>query len=143
LSDFALYLNPTLFSAAARTYQRNYPGVIVYNEDGNDCLARAEGLVIPDQRDVMGNPVKPMPKRGEVPGMTAGIPCEGYSGTNYCPKADDIKNTLVTMLLSFIDHYRPKYVLLENVTGILRHKLGAEQHSKNRTKGGIPKGTMK
>lgn len=33
-----------------------------------------------------------------------------------------VRNTLVVNMLSYVEHYRPKYMLLENVLGILEWK---------------------
>jgi site-specific DNA-cytosine methylase len=57
---------------------------------------------------------------------TLGPPCQGFSGSNRFKKADDIKNSLVVMYLSFVDFYRPKYSLLENVRGLLTHRVSVE-----------------
>ncbi|RDL37152.1 uncharacterized protein BP5553_04585 [Venustampulla echinocandica] len=133
--------------AAARTFKSNFPDVQVYNEDGSKCLARAiresQGIVRQGEKDIAGRPVSPMPKRGQVGVICGGFPCPGYTGANQRPLADDVKNTLITMVLSYVDFYRPNYVLLENVRGILTHRLGAIQKGNHKVEGGIERGTLK
>jgi DNA (cytosine-5)-methyltransferase 1 len=68
---------------------------------------------------------------------------QGFSGINRYQKTNDIKNSLVACFLSYIDHYRPKYLLLENVRGLVSHKLGGQQVGANRQQGGIKMGTVK
>lgn len=119
----------------------------MYIEDGSSALARAiledQNLDTSHLRDVEGNPITSrMPKRGEVDLFCAGFPCPGYSGLNLNPSFNDIKNTLICLVISYIDFYRPRYVLLENVIGLLRHGLGATQEGK-KLLGGILKGTLK
>lgn len=133
--------------APAHTMKRNSPQIEVYNEDASKFLQRAmaedKGVDTSNYKDIEGNLVSaPTPKRGEVEMIAGGFPCPGYSRCNHNPSADDIKNTLITMVLGGVDFWRPKYVLLENVPGLLSHKLGAQQ-GKNRLEGGIPRGTLK
>jgi hypothetical protein len=113
--------------SAAGTGRRNFPDVIFYNEDGSVCLERAmkeaAGIDLDPQEDNSGNPILRMPRTGEVEVIVAGFPCPGYSRANHSPKADDIKNTLITMTLSYVEFYRPKYVLLENVKELLSHRV--------------------
>ncbi|KAI9736586.1 MAG: hypothetical protein M1818_006097 [Claussenomyces sp. TS43310] len=47
------------------------------------------------------------------------------------------------VLLSYVDHYRPHYFLLENVPGLLKHRLGSTQIDKHNTRGGIAMGSAK
>jgi site-specific DNA-cytosine methylase len=42
-----------------------------------------------------------------------------------------------------VDHYRPKYFLLENVEALLHHRLGSTQVNIHKTKGGIEMGSAK
>lgn len=115
--------------AAAATFKRNSPNTSVYNEDANNCLARAMRQDIGssadhEEKDILDRPVQAMPRCGEVDIIIAGFPCKGYTKANRRPKADDLKNTLVLLVLSYVDFYRPPYVLLENVKALLHHKVG-------------------
>lgn len=76
--------------------------------------------------------------------LYGGPPCQDFSGCNRCPKANSIKNSLLTTFLSYADHYRPKYFLLENVRGLLQHRLGSTQKKSGPgVQGGIQQGSVK
>lgn len=46
-----------------------------------------------------------------------------------------LRTTLVCNMLSYVDFYRPKYVLLENVIGLLFHRLECRQESQETANG--------
>ena len=58
-----------------------------------------------------------------------GPPCPGFSIANRCPKAEDIRNSLIVLFLSLLDFYRPKYFLLENVEAILTYIVSVDTRS--------------
>jgi DNA (cytosine-5)-methyltransferase 1 len=62
---------------------------------------------------------------------------------NQYQKANSIKNSLLATYLSYVDHYRPKYFLLENVQDLLIHRLGSSQINIHQTRGGIEMGSAK
>jgi len=143
ITDWAVEFAP----APARTLKKNFPHVQVYNEDVSNFLERAmaedRGIDTSNYEDIEGNPVSTRtPKRGEVGMIAGGFPCPGFSGCNHNPRNDDLKNTLIAAGLGAVDFFRTEYVLLENVVGLLRHKLGAKQ-GKNKLEGGIERGTLK
>ncbi|KAJ1651493.1 hypothetical protein IWQ61_007957 [Dispira simplex] len=134
--------------SAALTFERNYPSATVYNQCANLLLARAimehvDGQTPPPAEDFMGRPLASMPPPGAVGFIYCGPPCQGFSGINRFPKADDIKNTLVTTSLSYVDFYRPRFFLLENVQGMVHFKLGGEQSGSTKIIGGIKMGVIK
>lgn len=69
--------------------------------------------------------------------------CQNLKNCNQYQKANSIKNSLLTTYLSYVDHYRPKHFLLENVQALLNHRLGSSQVNIHRTTGGIEMGTTK
>jgi site-specific DNA-cytosine methylase len=73
--------------------------------------------------DEDGNAIPDLPNPGEVDMVNGGPPCPGYSGINRYKTWDDIKNTLVILFLSYLEFYKPKYFLLENVRGLLSHRV--------------------
>jgi DNA (cytosine-5)-methyltransferase 1 len=120
--------------APAKLNKRNFPGTIVYVEDVSTCFDRAtrqEGesdrtssnMAASNETDKLGQPVNSMPRKGEVACLICGFPCQDYSGLNHHPKAYAHRNTMICSVLSYIDFYRPSYVLLENVTGLLKHRV--------------------
>ena len=78
-----------------------------------------------------GNPKKsdliPMP--GEVDFISAGSPCQGFSHLNVLKNNDKgLKNqSLVASVAAYIDFYRPKYGLLENVMTMAQKGLGRDE----------------
>ncbi|KAI9809617.1 MAG: hypothetical protein M1825_000049 [Sarcosagium campestre] len=58
-----------------------------------------------------------IPAPGLVDFIAAGSPCQGFSNTNYDrSSAKSLRNcSLVASVVAFVDFYRPKYALLENV----------------------------
>ena len=65
---------------------------------------------------------------GEVEFICAGSPCQGFSLAN--PNAGNegglLNESMVASVLAFIDFYRPKYALMENVKGMAR---GGDSHN--------------
>ncbi|KAL2069986.1 hypothetical protein VTL71DRAFT_14666 [Oculimacula yallundae] len=133
--------------AACRTYKKNFPDCTMHNADINLMLERAvrrdHGEQLDPLHDCHGDLVEELPARGEIDFIYGGCPCPGYSGANRFPQDEDIKNSLLVVTLSYVDYYRPKYFLLENVKGLLTHRLGATQERKKKLEGGIEKGTVK
>ena len=59
-------------------------------------------------------------QRGEVDFIAAGNPCQGYSQANN-NKANDrslLNASMVASVVAYVDFYRPKYALMENVKGM-------------------------
>jgi site-specific DNA-cytosine methylase len=116
--------------AACATMQDNLPSITIYNEDANVMLKRAAD----EHHGKAGRPLMdgfkmlmpPMPKRGEIDLIYGGCPCQDFSGANVHKKENSLKNSLVTTFLSYLDWYRPKYFLLENVQGMYSHKFAEE-----------------
>jgi len=63
--------------------------------------------------------------RGNYSETEVGFPCPGYTKMNRFQQAEDIKNSLVVVFLSYVDFYRPKYVLMENVKDLLSHRVSS------------------
>lgn len=62
-----------------------------------------------------------LPQKDEVDLIVAGPPCQGFSLLNRSREMENskLKNGLIFTFLSFCDVFRPKYVVLENVTGLI------------------------
>jgi len=133
-----------LSAYACRTLKQNSQGVTIFHEDISTCLRNAilenAGEREPSA-DRSGN-IASMPGRDEVDILYAGFPCPGYSRGNLRPKVRSIRfyrlklynwsnneqtydqlNTLILGVLSYIQYYAPKQVLLENVKDLLIHKV--------------------
>ncbi|TGO10352.1 hypothetical protein BTUL_0137g00090 [Botrytis tulipae] len=118
-------------TAACKTFVKNFPDAIVYNDDAGKLLERAmkidAGLVEHISREINGNE---MPSRGNIDIIVGGPPCQGWSKVNRKNNPEKLlKNPICPMresiatFLSYVDFYRPKYCLLENVTGLKHHPL--------------------
>ena len=92
---------------AAETYRQSHPGCTVFGEDVNllyhRLLDRDEGL----------------PRPGDVDLIAGGPPCQGFSGYNRHRHTEDPRNSLVESFLDVVEHLKPRYVLMENVPGML------------------------
>ncbi len=134
-------------SKAAATFKHNFPHATVYNEDVNRLLHQARkeeaGIATKPLRGRNGKVMPKMPKRGEVDFLYGGPPCQDFSGANRFRKSNSIKNSLLTVFLSLLDHYQPAHFMLENVRDMLHHRLGSTQVNAHQVKGGIESGTVK
>ncbi|GJE87065.1 BAH and Dcm domain-containing protein [Phanerochaete sordida] len=152
--------------SAALSFKKNNPGCTVYTQDSNVLLQHTieshralkpkslssrnsnDKKLLPPPKPLPSRnpndkkPLPPMPKPGDVDFICGGPPCQSFSGANRLKKIDDIRTTLVCNMLSYVEFYRPKYFLLENVTGLLILPLKAEQRGQMMV-GGIAMGVVK
>ncbi|KAH9013666.1 S-adenosyl-L-methionine-dependent methyltransferase [Lactarius hengduanensis] len=142
----AIELGPS----AARTFRRNSPGTIVYNQCANEVLRYAvkshRGLLVDDDvpKDIYDNsPLPPPPRPGDIDVIVAGFPCQPHSQLNMFQKANDVKSNLILNLLSWVDFFEPPYCVFENVRGFLSYNLRSVQVDEHRTAGGISMGGLK
>ncbi|RDB29208.1 DNA (cytosine-5)-methyltransferase 3 [Hypsizygus marmoreus] len=133
--------------SAAKTTMRNCPRVTVHNQCANVMLRHAiktkEGHhpETPKQLFDDKTPVKGLPNC--VHCITAGFPCQSHSRLNMYRRADDIKSNLILTTLSYVDFYRPKYCVFENVPGFLGFSFDAIQAGKHKLEGGVPMSGLK
>jgi DNA (cytosine-5)-methyltransferase 1 len=92
---------------AAETYRRSHPECAVFEEDVNVLYRRLL------DRDT------DLPRPGDVDLVAGGPPCQGFSGYNPHRSAADPRNSLVESFLDVVAHLKPRYVLMENVPGML------------------------
>jgi DNA (cytosine-5)-methyltransferase 1 len=99
--------------AAAQAFKINFPGTTVFKIDGNDVM---ESLLT-------GRGPARFPKQGAVEVILAGPPCQGFSEMNRFRNGiySQYKNSLVATTLSFVDFYRPKYFIMENVKNFVKN----------------------
>eukprot|EP00095_Tigriopus_kingsejongensis_P000286 maker-scaffold253_size237113-snap-gene-1.26 protein:Tk00286 transcript:maker-scaffold253_size237113-snap-gene-1.26-mRNA-1 annotation:"dna cytosine-5-methyltransferase 1" len=106
-SDWAI----EVYEPAARAFKANNPEAVVFTDDCNVLLKKIiEGEKFNDKK-------QPLPQKGEVEMLIGGPPCQGYSGMNRFSHGaySSLKNSLVSSYLSYLDYFRPKYFILENV----------------------------
>ena len=99
-------------SAAASTYAGSDPDVKISVENVTDYYARLRDMD------------RSLPAVGEVDMLAGGPPCQGFSGYNRHRKSSDPRNSLVEVFLDFVVHLQPRFVLMENVPGILSLEKG-------------------
>ena len=97
---------------ASNSYRTAHPLTSVYNEDATVVLKAIEA------KDSC------VPGRGDVDIVVGGPPCQGFSGYNRYRRASDPRNSLVSTFLSYVEVLRPRYVLMENVPGMLSMASG-------------------
>jgi DNA (cytosine-5)-methyltransferase 1 len=98
---------------AVLTYRHAHPNTSVFDSDANLLFQR---LLDNDQG---------LPSPGEVDVIVGGPPCQGFSGYNRHRSPNDPRNSLVETFLSFINYLQPRYILMENVPGMLSLGGGA------------------
>ncbi|MGZ8217802.1 DNA cytosine methyltransferase [Methylomagnum sp.] len=64
--------------------------------------------------------------RGDVDVIVGGPPCQGFSSIRPFRSAndDDPRNSLFEEFASYVNYFRPRFFVLENVTGLATHKRG-------------------
>jgi DNA (cytosine-5)-methyltransferase 1 len=97
--------------SAVNSFRANFPSAVVFEEDVNHFLdLLLKGIKV----DKNG---QSLPQKGEIDLILGGPPCQGFSGMNRFSSRQYslFKNSLVVSFLSYVDFYRPKYLLFENV----------------------------
>ena len=56
--------------------------------------------------------------------LCAGFPCQPFSQCGQHKGFDDKRGTLFFNIMKFVDHHKPKVIILENVMGLLNHDGG-------------------
>lgn len=103
---------------AANAFELNNPESTVFVEDCNHLLK----LAMSGNKTNSKN--QKIPQRGEVDFICGGPPCQGFSGMNRFNSGQYslFKNSLIVSFLSYIDYYRPKYFIMENVRNFVSFK---------------------
>jgi DNA (cytosine-5)-methyltransferase 1 len=97
---------------AVKTYSRNHPEVLVFEDDIRDLSCRS---ILRKLRR----------KKGEIDLLAGCPPCQGFSTLktlNGSTKVRDRRNDLVFEYLRFVQEIRPRAIMLENVPGLAADK---------------------
>ncbi|XP_074597623.1 DNA (cytosine-5)-methyltransferase 1-like [Brevipalpus obovatus] len=107
-------------NSSAHSFRTNFPEATVYHEDCNILL---KSILDGEKFSKDG---QPLPKKGDVEMILAGPPCQGFSSLNRFSDRpySTFKNSLVITFLSFVDYYRPKVVVFENVRDFAQFERG-------------------
>ncbi|EJU05028.1 S-adenosyl-L-methionine-dependent methyltransferase [Dacryopinax primogenitus] len=117
-----------LSPSAHMTFKKNFPNAIAIFQCANEVLRHAienaQGADHDSLYPIGGGDVAcpPLPNPGDPDIIICGPPCQGYSVLNSYRRTDDIKNTLVANALSYVDYFRPRFFLLENVQPLLNSR---------------------
>ena len=98
---------------AIETFKRNHPDAVGSAGD----IRKARRSEIADRLGL---------KRGGVDVIIGGPPCQGFSSIRpfRSTNDDDPRNTLFEEYASFVNYFRPRVFVIENVVGLATHKNG-------------------
>lgn len=96
---------------ASDTYKYNHPSTKVITEDITKII---------DLQSLLPN------KTMEIDGIIGGPPCQGFSLSGNRDKKDP-RNSLFMEFVRFVKYFKPKFFVMENVTGILSMKTKSNQ----------------
>lgn len=102
--------------AAADNYKLNFPSAHVVNDDIVKCLNGECGSDITKEETALVKAV------GQIDFLIAGPPCQGHSDLNNHTRRNDPRNQLLFRACRFVELFRPKYFIIENVQGIRHDK---------------------
>lgn len=103
MAGFEIPLAVEIDAWASETYKKNHPDTFVMTEDITN-IKDLDSLL--DSKEI------------SIDGIIGGPPCQGFSlSGNRDPK--DPRNSLFMEFVRFVTHYKPKFFVMENVTGIL------------------------
>lgn len=100
----------------AETYKRNHPSAEVCVDDirAVDPASVRKGLEL---------------SVGELDLLAGGPPCQGFSINAPVRSGEDPRNHLFREYLRFVDEFKPRAVLIENVPGLVSFEKGATLHA--------------
>ena len=100
----------------AETYAKNHPNAEV-------CVSDIRAVDPADVRVSLGIEV------GELDLVAGGPPCQGFSINAPVRSGDDPRNHLFREYLRFVDEFKPRAVLIENVPGLVSFEKGRTLHA--------------
>lgn len=105
--DFSVAFAVELDKDIASAYQKNHPETDVYPCDIRDINIKELRTKHPIIDVIIGGP-----------------PCQGFSQKGKRLSLDDPRNFLFQQYVRFVEEFRPKYFVLENVPGIITTSNG-------------------
>jgi DNA (cytosine-5)-methyltransferase 1 len=100
---------------ATAAFELNNLECTVFVDDSNYLLELAMSGFITNSKN------QKITQKGEVDFICRGPPCQEFSGINRFNSGQYslFKNYLIVSFLSYIDYYRPKYFVMENVRNVV------------------------
>lgn len=94
---------------SSKTYSKAHPKTITVCSDINDYFGKKK---------------KRLKELGEIDIVVGGPPCQGFCAINPKRSISDPRNTLVDSFFQVCNLFLPKFILMENVTGLLSLEKG-------------------
>jgi DNA (cytosine-5)-methyltransferase 1 len=112
-TDFETVLGIDLLDTSSRTFSQNHPSALSLTGD----IRRIRRSYVAERLGV---------RSGDIDIIIGGPPCQGFSSIRpfRSSKEDDQRNSLFEEFASFVNFFRPKVFVLENVVGLATHKGG-------------------
>lgn len=112
-AGFRTRLGIDLLPVPTQTFKANHPHAETIAGDIRKC-----------RRSEIANLLKL--HRGDIDVIVGGPPCQGFSSIRpfRSSEEDDPRNTLFEEYASFVNYFRPKVFVLENVVGLATHRSG-------------------
>ncbi|KFK37543.1 dna methyltransferase 2 [Arabis alpina] len=123
---------------AGQAFRQNHPESTVFVDncnvilraimekcgDEDECISTTEAAELAAKLDENQKSTLPLP--GQVDFINGGPPCQGFSGMNRFNDSpwSKVQCEMILAFLSFVDYFRPKYFLLENVRTFVTHNKG-------------------
>ena len=93
---------------AAQTYRQNHPEAVMYEDD----IRKVKPIEMIEKLNL---------EPGDLTVLSACAPCQPFSRQNRVNK-DDGRTELILEVLRFVEVFRPKFILMENVPGLNKGK---------------------
>jgi DNA (cytosine-5)-methyltransferase 1 len=108
--SFEVVLGLDIRPSSVETFKANHPNALTLCGDIRDTRVRTVAKSLGGRLDV----------------VIGGPPCQGFSSIRpfRATNEDDRRNNLFKQFVVFVQHFRPKFVVFENVVGLLHHKRG-------------------
>ncbi|KDP24228.1 hypothetical protein JCGZ_25885 [Jatropha curcas] len=92
--------------------------------DSDDCISTPEAIELAASLDE--KVINDLPLPGQVDFINGGPPCQGFSGMNRFSQStwSKVQCEMILAFLSFVDYFRPRYFLLENVRNFISFNKG-------------------
>ncbi|MBQ6623140.1 MAG: DNA cytosine methyltransferase, partial [Mogibacterium sp.] len=110
MAGFEIPLAVEIDDWASETYKNNHQGTKVITEDITKVV---------DLDTLFDEPIV-------IDGIIGGPPCQGFSLSGNRDKKDP-RNSLFMEFVRFVKHFKPKFFVMENVTGILSMKTQSNE----------------
>ena len=110
MAGFNIPLAVEIDAWASETYERNHTGTKVVTKD----ITKIKDL------DSLFD------EKIDIDGIIGGPPCQGYSLSGNRDRKDP-RNSLFMEFVRFVKHFKPKFFVMENVTGILSMKTASNE----------------